>query len=181
MVFFNVGFLALNPSSPGTQKFLEWWGERTRRYAYADTGKGLFTDQIWFNLVPVFFEKVKILLHKGYNMAIWNLHERKIKNYRDDGRIEMENGEFLAIYHFSNWNYFEPGILSKGLTRYSFANRPDLVKLYTDYRIRLQENGHDRFRQLECRLPVRKMRGKSSFKQAISPGVELVRKMWHRI
>src|SRR5690349_5946094 len=62
---YNVGFLAINPQTETAQQFLDWWGERTSRFAFADTSRGLFTDQIWFNLVPVFFDKIHILKHPG--------------------------------------------------------------------------------------------------------------------
>ncbi len=178
---YNAGFLAMNLSHRQSDNFLQWWGERTIQFAYTDTSRGLFTDQIWFNLVPVFFDNVHILKHKGYNMAIWNLHERKIREYEQAGKVSLENDEMLVIYHFSNWNYFEPEILSKGLDRFDFKNRPDLVKLYKDYRDRLRSNDHDRIRKLPCRLPVQQPKQRSIVKKALTPGLKILKGMWQKI
>jgi len=178
---FNVGFLALNISTVNVKRFLDWWGERTRQFGFTDTSRGLFADQIWFNLVPVYFNNICILRHKGYNMAIWNLHERRIQAYQEDGKVLLDNGESLAIYHFSNWNFNRPKELSRGFNRYNFENRPDLVKLYNDYYDSLQANRHGEFKNLRCRLAVKKIKKDSPVKKALSPGVNLLKKAWHKL
>jgi hypothetical protein len=178
---YNAGFLAINPAGTEIHRFLDWWGERTSRFAYSDVSTGFFTDQIWLNLAPVFFNRVHILRHKGYNMAIWNLHERKIKNYLPDGKVELENGEPLVFYHFSKWDYFDPDVLSKGFYFFNFDNRPDLVPLFKEYYSRLNENGYDKFRDKACSLPVRELAKRSFLKRMLTPGMQFAKKIWHRI
>ena len=75
---FNLGFIALSRSSE-TFRFLSWWQARLKDKCFHAVEKGLFVDQIWINLVPVYFDKVCLERHLGYNAAYWNLHERKIK------------------------------------------------------------------------------------------------------
>lgn len=179
---YNMGFFAMNPQKENTQRFLNWWGERTSRFGHIDPANGYFTDQIWFNLVPVFFEKVHTLKHPGYNMAAWNLHERFITTYCDNGRIVLSSGHNLVAYHFSSWSYRHPERLSPYYNRYNFENRPDLVKLYQDYRVSLQENKIQFFDGIPCALPYnRKVVKRSLMKRALMPGVNLMRKVWQKI
>src|SRR5450759_2212444 len=72
---YNLGFLALKRGNE-SQKLINWWTNRLEKKAYIDFVKGMFTDQIWINFAPLFFENVHILCHPGYNMAYWNMHER---------------------------------------------------------------------------------------------------------
>jgi len=76
---FNLGFLALSKCAE-TDRFLSWWEQRCLDFAYNEPRKGMFVDQKWMNLVPCFFDKVKILKQPGCNMAFWNLHERHLSS-----------------------------------------------------------------------------------------------------
>ncbi|MES1221758.1 MAG: hypothetical protein ABUT20_40045, partial [Bacteroidota bacterium] len=150
---YNLGFLALNPRTDNTRKFLKWWGERTLKFGYSKVDQGFFVDQLWFNLVPVFFDKICSLKHPGYNMAAWNLHERSIKSYLADGRIKLNSEDYLAFYHFSSYNFSSPEVLSTKYTRYNFDNKPAVKELYGVYHARVFNNQMERFRNIRCGLP----------------------------
>jgi len=144
---YNLGFIALKRSSE-TFRMLDWWGDRLKKKAFIDLGKGLFTDQIWINLVPLYFNNVKILLHPGYNMAYWNLHERELEN----NAIVVFKGERwpLIFFHFSGFSPEIPDLLSKYQTRFSFSERADVKELFVAYERRLLSNGYTRFRGIPC-------------------------------
>jgi len=179
---YNLGFLALNPSTENVNTFLDWWGERTRQFSHIDLQNGYFTDQIWFNLVPIFFKRVYTIRHPGYNMAIWNLHERKISSCDEQGKIMLESGDPLVIYHFSSWDYFNPRQLSREHNRYQLAQRPDLEKLYADYHAALIKNRIEFFYTIPCRLPYnKKIIRRSPLQKVLSPVVNLMRKVWKKI
>ncbi|MEO6613336.1 MAG: hypothetical protein ABIT05_16880 [Chitinophagaceae bacterium] len=179
---YNLGFFALKPHTTNTNSFLNWWGERTSQFGHIDPANGYFTDQIWFNLVPLFFKKVHTLLHPGYNMAAWNLHERSISSYEENGNIMLGSGERLVIYHFSSWNIKHPDQLSRYYNRYSFTDRPDLVKLYEDYRLALVRNRVDFFSKIPCALPYnRKTVKRSRVQKILLPGIKLMRRVWQKI
>jgi hypothetical protein len=138
---FNLGFLAVKSTSQVMQ-FLTWWKERTYELGYYKTAIGLFTDQIWINLVPIYFKQVAILNHPGYNMAPWNLHERKLDTEQGYYRVNQEHA--LVFFHFSG---FHPGHqkLHKEYTRHQWTERPDMHSLYDAYRISLEkEKYHER-------------------------------------
>jgi hypothetical protein len=174
-------FLALNPTSDNVKNFLKWWGERTSQFGYVDLANGYFVDQIWFNLVPVFFKKVYILRHPGYNMACWNLHERVISEYLENGKILLHSGDHLVFYHFSLWSFFRPKEITRKLTRFNFKNRPDLSKLFNDYYGRLQQNRMEDFSKIPCRLAYKKDKRSGGIKKILSPGVNLMKRVWHKL
>jgi len=179
---YNMGFLALNLKSTNTNLFLDWWRERTNLFGHIDLANGYFTDQIWFNLVPIFFDKVHTLLHPGYNMAAWNLHERSISAYGKDGKIMLASGEPLVIFHFSSWSYRQPGVISNVYDRFDMEARPDLEQLYKNYATALQENGIEHYSAIPCVLPHRvDTIQRSKMKKMLSPGVDLMRKIWNKI
>jgi hypothetical protein len=179
---YNMGFFAINSSTTNAQQLLRWWGERTSRFGHIDIANGYFTDQIWMNLAPIFFDKVHSLKHPGYNMAAWNLHERYIKDYSDSGKILLSSGDDLVAYHFSSWSFNDPELLSPYYTRFNFTNRPDLVRLYRDYHISLLENEMERFAGIPCALPYNRKQVKQSMvKKTLMPGARLMRKIWEKI
>jgi hypothetical protein len=151
---YNLGFIGLNAACSETKDFLKWWAERTFKLGYSRVHEGFFVDQLWINLVPLFFKKVKILEHHGCNMAPWNLHERKIKSYNSDGTILLANGEYLIFYHFSSYDFKNSGSPSKYYNRYDFNTMPEIRKLYDDYLKLLLNNKALELSTIKCSLPI---------------------------
>lgn len=91
---YNLGFIALKRSSIADE-FIVWWKERLTYLCVSDICNGLFVDQLWVNLAPVFFEQVNILKHPGLNVAYWNIHERKLTHDEDHYIV---NTNFLLLF-----------------------------------------------------------------------------------
>ncbi len=138
---FNLGFIALSNYNLITP-FLNWWHERVIKYGYADFTKNMFYDQVWINYVPVMFDDYYILKHPGYNMAVWNLHERWLNAEHEN---YMVNDIFpLKFYHFSGYKYDQPEkICNYEGARFDFEKRPGLKKIYTVYQEKLLKNKID--------------------------------------
>ena len=151
---YNGGFFALSKTGE-TIRFLKWWKERLRTHCLVDLSRGLFVDQIWLNLVPLYFKGVNILKHVGYNVAFWNLHERTLRRARD-GRIYINGETPLVFFHFSGYDIKSPAIISKYQSRISFEERPDIQPLYRQYISTVLSNGYDSFSQLTCSYYVQK-------------------------
>jgi hypothetical protein len=100
---FNGGFIALKRSTDA-ENFLNWWTERLKYYAFDKVAQGLFYDQKWLDLVPIYFENVYILKHEGYNVAYWNLFERNLKKINGNYYV---NKKPLRFFHFSNFSWFD--------------------------------------------------------------------------
>lgn len=58
---YNLGFLALNPKSKNSTDLLDWWEDKTLKIGFNRVSEGLFVDQLWINLAPIFFNNVMIL------------------------------------------------------------------------------------------------------------------------
>lgn len=135
---YNLGFIGVHRNCSNKGGFLDWWEKRLLTKGYIDPCNGYFVDQLWINLVPVFFQKVRLLKESGFNVAPWNLHERKI--YRNENNVfKMEDGNKLVFFHFSSYNFNLPERISN-YERYSFNTNPELIPLYNLYHKCLVDN-----------------------------------------
>ncbi len=141
---YNLGFLALKRSE-NTSNFLNWWSNRLLEYCRIDFCSGMFVDQLWVNLVPIYFNKVSILKNKGYNMAYWNIHERKLTKTKNGYLVN--NKEKLIFYHFSGYKLNHE--ISIHSNRTNFKNRPDLLNIFLEYNKLINENNFTFFNKFE--------------------------------
>jgi hypothetical protein len=135
---FNLGFYAVKKSEQGAY-FLNWWDDRCRRFCYFETQFGLSTDQKWVSIAPCFFENLYISFNLGYNVAFWNLQERKLS--KDPKGNYLINDKYpLIFFHFSSFDEESPGLLS----RRSFDREQNisysLLELGLNYNDVLQKN-----------------------------------------
>jgi hypothetical protein len=151
---YNLGFLAV-ADRPGRAEFLGWWKARTARSCYVRPSSGLYVDQLWINLAPVFFSGVRASRHTGLNMAYWNLHER-ILTERPDGTVMVNDTDPLVFFHFSSLDPRLPETISRWQDRFTLESRPDLEKLFRDYVSSLLDNGYERFRLIESAYALRR-------------------------
>jgi hypothetical protein len=98
---YNLGFLALRSDGQG-RAFVDWWRDRLLHFCYDDIPNGLFTDQRWCDLAPVFFDQLHIIRSPAYNVATWNLAHRDVI-MTPDGVIHVD-GEPLRFYHFTGFD-----------------------------------------------------------------------------
>lgn len=95
---FNLGFVAVN-NDKEAQRFAAWWADRLFDWCHDRLDIGVFVDQKWCNLIPCFFDKVKVLRDPGYNVASWNLSQRQVK-ITDAGEVQV-NDHPLRFFHFT--------------------------------------------------------------------------------
>ena len=141
---YNLGFLAVTNSAVGIN-FANWWEERLYSYCYDDKSQGLFTDQKWIDLVPAIFDGVKIIRDPGYDVATWNLYERRLY-VNDENDFFVRNREFpLRFYHFTGYD-------SKAGYRQArkyISEMPVLVDLWQSYEKKLIENENDKYSKMK--------------------------------
>jgi glycosyltransferase involved in cell wall biosynthesis len=135
---FNLGFIGVRRCDEA-RSFVDWWARRLATQAVADVRRNLFTDQRWCDLAPCFLDRLSVLKHPGYNVAYWNLAERKI--VRDSEGGWTVNGQPLAFFHFSGANVERPHIVSKHQNRFEWAGVPGCQPLFDDYFERLRAEG----------------------------------------
>src|SRR5882724_193140 len=143
---YNLGFLAMRRSAEAA-KFIAWWKERTYLKGHNEPAIGLYTDQLWINLAPIYFQRVALIRHPGYNMGPWNLHERVLTQEKD--LLVLSPGVPLVFYHFSG---FRPatGLLNTDEALYQMQDRKDLHPMYREYREKLAAAGHAFFSSQAC-------------------------------
>ncbi len=139
---YNLGFIGLRKSEE-TAKFLKWWQAKTFNGAVSQVSAGLFRDQRPIDLVPSIFDKVVILKDVGYDVAYWNLHERR--EFTKIKEAYYVNGRPLVFYHYSGHVLANPEILSYHQNRHQFSNfGPVLRELFELYARKLKGFDYDR-------------------------------------
>lgn len=123
---FNLGFVAI-ANDPEGRRFAQWWDDRLRDWCHDRLDIGVFVDQKWCNLVPCFFDDVKVLRDPGYNVASWNLSQRKMSY--DQSGTALINGRPLRFYHFTKL-----GPVGDVMTQRYARDNIDIYQLWWWYR-----------------------------------------------
>ncbi len=140
---YNCGFVAIGAHAQA-DRLIAWWANRLEFGALSDVAAGLFTDQKWFDLVPGLFSDVHVLRDEGYNLAYWNLSQRRVSQ-REQRWYAGERP--LVFVHFSGVDLENPERFSKHQNRHTQATIGDLQSLYVNYLERLAANGHAEHRR----------------------------------
>jgi hypothetical protein len=134
---YNLGFLGIAPTAEG-QRFIDWWAQRLNSLCYDEIERGLFTDQRWADLAPVFFPTLGIVRHPGCNVATWNLARRHVGGSLTEGLTV--NGQPLTFFHFSG---FDSGAQKAMLDKFGRKSRV-LYQLRTWYAQECRHQGQER-------------------------------------
>jgi hypothetical protein len=142
---YNAGFMGLKRSEE-TLKFITWFKERLQYYCFNDAAiehaRGLFVDQRWLDLVPLYFKAVSFLSNSGANLGHWNLYERQL-DFDSHGKVVV-NQEPLLFVHFSGWDISDPRRISK--YNWLYEEQPmssPWATLAECYRDKLLKNGYE--------------------------------------
>lgn len=93
---YNAGFIGV---SKGGVEILDWWTNCCLYNVKKSFWRGLFDDQKYLDLVPIKFDNVEVVKHKGCNVAGWNSDESKIKSFENE-RFLINNDPLIFI-HFT--------------------------------------------------------------------------------
>lgn len=96
---YNAGFIGANQKGIPA---LQWWtGVCSYRIAI-DYENGFFVDQKYLDAMPLMFQNVKMLTHRGCNVSIWNQNE--CRRVSKNGHVLINGTEQVVFIHFNN-NY----------------------------------------------------------------------------
>jgi len=95
---YNAGFFAVNNEAI---KVVNWWANACMYRIEKNYFRGLFDDQKYLDLMPVIFEKVKIIKDKACNIAEWN--SEVLQRIKKDDKIYIGNSA-IVFYHFNNYS-----------------------------------------------------------------------------
>lgn len=130
---YNLGFIGLKR---GAEPFrlIRWWKERLKEHCRIDKCYGIFVDQKWMDLAPLFFDKIKSVKHPGWNMAWWNFSERKLLQTPEGYAVNQEETP-LVFFHFSGFKPEKSHLTERLITdEFREAESGVLAILYTNYR-----------------------------------------------
>ncbi|MEO7984335.1 MAG: hypothetical protein ABI688_09655 [Bacteroidota bacterium] len=137
---YNAGFIGTNKDGAAA---MAWWAGLCH-YKTEDLKElGLFVDQKYLDILPVQFDKVEVIRHRGCNLASWNI---------DSSKREMINGKLLINKEF------EPVFIHFAKdTIVNIINRNDqLLGPYLDeYKDALQKENFDLLKNLGEFTPAR--------------------------
>jgi hypothetical protein len=123
---FNLGFLGVANTGPG-RAFANWWSSRLVSFCYDERQRGLFVDQKWCDLAPIFFDGVHIVRDPGCNVASWNLSRRRVDISRE-GEI-LVNGVPLRFFHFTKL-----GPVADAMTQRYAGDNIEVYEIWSWYR-----------------------------------------------
>lgn len=80
---------------------MNWWARACEYICRKEPSFGFFDDQTHLNLLPVIFENIGIIRHKGYNIANWNQVDCKRELYNTN-EVKINGIWELVCIHFTN-------------------------------------------------------------------------------
>lgn len=98
---FNLGFVGASATQE-SRAFADWWAVRTYNFCREARTVGLFTDQKWVDLAPIFFENARVLRDPRFNVAPWNLSTRRVSGSLETGLLA--DGKPIGFYHFTGFD-----------------------------------------------------------------------------
>ena len=94
---YNAGFIGVNQKAI---QALNWWANCCLYNVKKAFWRGLFDDQKYLDLVPILFDKVKIIKEKGCNLAGWNYLNYQLER-SSNGDLIIDNSNKLIFIHFA--------------------------------------------------------------------------------
>ena len=125
---YNVGWLSFRRDENGFA-CLNWWRDRCNEWCYKRLEDGKFADQRYLDDWPARFKNVKVIQHKGANLASWNIENYKISGENDKIWID---GQELIFFHFHGFKQLSKSIYSPGYhqTKANKFIRDNIYKRY---------------------------------------------------
>jgi hypothetical protein len=139
---YNMGFWGIKDTA-SVRTLLIWWFDRLSRHCISEIQDGFFTDQKWMDWLPWILNNGELYVsrHLGWNIAPWNLKERKVIKTDNTYQVLLKRDEAivqpLVFFHYSAVKYTD---LIKGIYRnrnfeldIDDDNLIELLKIYGDY------------------------------------------------
>lgn len=93
---YNAGFIGVNRNAIPA---LQWWANCCFYNVKKSYTRGLFDDQKYLDLIPVLFDNIKIIKHRGCNLAGWN--------YKSFPSLSEKKKSILIFIHFAELSLIE--------------------------------------------------------------------------
>jgi hypothetical protein len=124
---YNSGVVA---ATPRAIDFLRWWDAQTAAHPRCEPHRHVFSEQGWLRFAPDFDHDAKIYRDPGYNVAYWNVCDRKV--LCEDGRWTVD-GELLKVFHFSGFDPSDSAGMSRHQDRHRLAEGDSRLEIFREY------------------------------------------------
>ena len=145
---YNAGFVGVSGDAADA---LEWWAACCLYNIRKSAWRGLFDDQKYLDLMPVAFPGVRVLDHKGCNVAGWNT-EVFARSLGPDGNLLIDGKWPLVFVHFASLTFRQilqgnDPLLEAPLRQYvhelralrpSYAEQNEIKRTWKDYPLYLR-------------------------------------------
>lgn len=118
---YNVGWLSFRRDPSGLE-CLQWWRERCLEWCHDRVEPERYADQKYLDRWPSRFSGVKVIEHKGANLAPWNVANHRIRSR--EGRPWVDD-QPLVFFHFQGFKQLAPWLYSSNFGLY--RTRPSSV------------------------------------------------------
>jgi hypothetical protein len=135
---FNGGVLGVRRTETSA-RFIAWFKQRLTLWSLHHR-RSLFVEQLWLNLVPLYFPDVYIDPDPAANLGLWNLDACTL-SIAPDGEFLVDSRPLL-IAHFSGWEIDRPHEVSRYAPHFRGIRFPAWEALAERYRAELLENGY---------------------------------------
>lgn len=104
---YNGGFFTANKHA---KPILHWWAKMCSVCCSVEPDATVYVDQQYLDVVPIYFDNVHIIKHKGMNVAAWNYSYLPRKS-NQDGKVTID-GDPIIFVHYSpiTQDYIERGV-----------------------------------------------------------------------
>jgi hypothetical protein len=143
---FNAGFVVFK-NSPQGRGFAAWWSKNLKNQCLPSNYLGLFYDQVWLSLVPVYFDKACIVRNLGYNVGCWSFHERKIS--QKDGRFYVNEHIPLIFFHYTGYRHNNPNKIAEWIDL-TLDDMPELKPIFEAFTKLTAHKSYQDLHQIPC-------------------------------
>jgi hypothetical protein len=119
---FNVGWLSFRRDAQGLA-CVDWWRERCIEWCYDRVDGGRYADQKYLDEWPGRFDMLRVLQHKGVNVAPWNVAASRVEV---EGSTVRVDGDPLICFHFHGLKHVAGPLYESGLRSYRVRLGPTL-------------------------------------------------------
>lgn len=160
---YNAGFVG---ASRGALNALRLWAANCLAVCVKDGARGQFVDQTHLNILPIYFEGIQVLKHRGCNVANWNTVECA-RSIDAQGQVLIAGQWPVVFIHFTR--SMIDGIIS--------GEDGTLLPHVTTLRDRLLQNGYaqDIIEASQARIAARTAPPKNTLRTRIGAVVRAVR------
>jgi hypothetical protein len=120
---YNVGWVSFRRDGPGLE-CVRWWADRCIEWCYDRVERNRFADQKYLEEFAVRFKSVRVIEHKGANLAPWNVAGCSVTEKH--GRILVDD-QPLIFFHFHGFRVISSWLFDSNLGWYH-ANLSPIVR-----------------------------------------------------